>query len=172
MKKLIPHVLLLSLIGCAQPIELNPTQVTKPISCNVYDLGYYPSVLPVFSSLSPTVKVGLDAFSLGTATNGNPFPALVGTEAELLSSRVAFRCKGLIAVTAAGNHVIKVTSDDGVRVILGGLKIIENNTTHAATTNSATVTLEPGMYQLTVEYFQGDGDKGLTLSIQDPQRAL
>lgn len=153
----------------APALAAAPTAAAKPVSCDVYDLGYYPTSLPLFANLTPTVTVGLNKFSLGLASgDAAAYPALVGTEAEAYKKNVAFRCKGTLTIAQGGANVIKVTSDDGVRVTLGGVKIIENNTSHGATANSATVTLDAGTYSMVVEYFNGNGDKQLNITTTAP----
>jgi len=154
------------------PAASIPALVQKAVTCQVYDLGYYPSALPDFDNLTPAVTVGLDKFSLGIATDVAPFPALIGTAAENYKTRVAYRCTGTLKVTQAGLHIIKTVSDDGVRVTIGGLKVIENNTSHGATANSVTLSLSAGNYSMVVEYFEGDGPKELLVTDQPAPTAL
>ncbi len=78
---------------------------------------------------------------------------------------------GLIATTRlnipAGSWKFTTLSDDGVRVLINGQPIIENWTWHGPTTDAATFKqAESSIVQITVEYFEIDGNATLDLDIQ------
>jgi len=82
------------------------------------------------------------------------------------------RWTGFVRARTSGRHVFTTLSDDGVRVWLGGQKIIDNWTRHPPTEDSGELELEAGRrYELKVEYFQGSGGACLVLFWQEPQRA-
>lgn len=56
-----------------------------------------------------------------------------------------------------GTYRFTTTSDDGVRVWVDGWRIIDNWTSHAATTDVSTLRLAPGEHALQVEYFENTG---------------
>lgn len=77
---------------------------------------------------------------------------------------------GLIAstkltVTAAGQHRLRVRSDDGVRVMLDGKVVLENWTWHAPTNDEAVFEVTAGEHTLALEYFQIDGAYALGLEL-------
>jgi hypothetical protein len=68
------------------------------------------------------------------------------------------RWQGQFKPPVSGTYVLETNSDDGVRLWLNGLLLIDNWTIHGATVNQAVVVLNAGqMYAVTLEYFQGPG---------------
>ena len=58
---------------------------------------------------------------------------------------------------AAGEYTFTTTSDDGVRVKVDGDFVIDDWTSHPATTFSGGATLTAGEHTIVVEYYQGGG---------------
>lgn len=55
---------------------------------------------------------------------------------------------------AGGNYEFVVTSDDGVRVIIDGITLLDRFVARAQTTDRFTTTLTAGTHNITVEYFE------------------
>lgn len=71
-----------------------------------------------------------------------------------------------------GNYRFTTVSDDGVRVWVDGVRIIDNWTVHPETTNTAAIPLSAGTHDVTVEYFENTGLARMLLSWQrlaDPE---
>ena len=69
----------------------------------------------------------------------------------------AFRFSGYINVATAGTLNIGTTSDDGSRIKIGGIDIINNDGSHGDATVDADVNfLSAGLYPIEVTYFNGD----------------
>lgn len=65
---------------------------------------------------------------------------------------------GVIEAPETGTYTFSTTSDDGIRLIVNEKVLINNWTTHSATTNTATITLTAGQkYSIEVDYFQNTG---------------
>ena len=62
-----------------------------------------------------------------------------------------------VAALAAGPYLFSATSDDGVRVKVDGEYVINDWTSHPATTFSGGATLTAGEHTIVVEYYQGGG---------------
>ncbi len=73
------------------------------------------------------------------------------------SEDFSIRWKGNVHVDAAGPYRVVTNTDDGVRVIVDGKRLIDDWTSHPSTTNMATVRLAPGKHEVVVDYFQGTG---------------
>jgi hypothetical protein len=77
---------------------------------------------------------------------------------------------GLIAharvETQGGKHLLRVTSDDGVRVLIDGRPAYEDWTWHATRTGEAILELAPGVHDLVLEYFQIDGTLALIVELE------
>lgn len=78
--------------------------------------------------------------------------------------------RGFIKLDAPGLWKFQVTSNDGVRVTLGGKKILEDDYVHSdRVSDLVTVEVkEPGWYPLHVLYFQRKGTYALQLFWQKP----
>jgi len=57
----------------------------------------------------------------------------------------------------AGTYTFTTVSDDGVRLWLDGVRIINNWSTHSTTTNTATRTLTAGVRTIRMEFFERSG---------------
>ncbi|MGE3310226.1 MAG: PA14 domain-containing protein [Limisphaerales bacterium] len=69
----------------------------------------------------------------------------------------AFRFTGYINVNAAGPVQLGTTSDDGSRINIGGLDIVNNDGSHGDATVDVAVNFEAaGLYPIEVTYFNGD----------------
>ena len=86
------------------------------------------------------------------------------------SDGVAADLKGFIKLDRAGTWKFRMLSNDGVRVTLGGKKIIDDpgvHTDHMADSDAIDVS-KPGWYEFQVMYFQRKGTWALTLYWQPP----
>jgi hypothetical protein len=76
---------------------------------------------------------------------------------------------GLLATTdlelPAGRYRLRVNSDDGVRVRVDGVRVIDNWSWHAEVVDEATLELAAGVHAFDVEYFQIDGAAALALDL-------
>ena len=88
--------------------------------------------------------------SPGTGVNTNNFSA---------------RWTGTVLAPTTGSYRFQTVSDDGVRVWVNGVRIINNWTDHSATTNtSGTVSLTAGQrYTIQVEYYEKGGSATMRL---------
>ena len=69
----------------------------------------------------------------------------------------AFRFKGYININAAGTLNLGTTSDDGSRITIGGIDIVNNDSGHGDQTRDTTVNFaSAGVYPIEVTYFNGD----------------
>lgn len=86
---------------------------------------------------------------------------------------VGAQISGVIELSQPGTHQFLVTSNDGVRVSLGGVMVFEDPTVHPDTT-SAPVAInvqEPGWYPLEILYFEKKRTSTLRLHWQPPGAA-
>ena len=65
-----------------------------------------------------------------------------------------------------GKWRFTTTSDDGVRVLVDGKKVIDNWTWHPPATDEAVVELADGAHEIVVEHFEIDGAEELDLGIE------
>jgi DNA-binding beta-propeller fold protein YncE/mono/diheme cytochrome c family protein len=76
---------------------------------------------------------------------------------------------GSLTATLSGPTQLQILSDDGVRVWVGGVLVIDNWTLHGPTADTATINLTAGVpVPITVEYFEATGGATMALSWQPP----
>ncbi|MDZ4774453.1 MAG: right-handed parallel beta-helix repeat-containing protein [Planctomycetota bacterium] len=80
--------------------------------------------------------------------------------------------KADVFVPTAGTYVLRVTSDDGVRVIVDGAVVLENWTWHAPTSDEVQLELARGRHEFNLEYFQIDGAAALAVELVLVQDSL
>lgn len=82
------------------------------------------------------------------------------------------RWTGWLRSSESGWHTLSTCSDDGVRLWLEGVKLIDHWDEHKAKTDSAKVKLQSGkLYLIRVEYFEAGGDATMQLSWRLPSQA-
>ncbi len=87
-----------------------------------------------------------------------------GIEAPLFSSLA-----GELLIEQAGSYRFRLTSDDGSRLTLGGLLLIDNDGRHGMTpAESAPVALEAIAHDLLIEHFDSGGARGVRLEWMTP----
>ena len=85
----------------------------------------------------------------------NDSASFVGTADNLDDG--AFRFSGFINIAAPGTVSLGTTSDDGSRIKIGGVDIINNDSGHGdATVDTNVVFTAAGLYPIEVTYFNGD----------------
>ncbi|WP_328587631.1 PA14 domain-containing protein [Serinibacter arcticus] len=99
----------------------------------------------------------VSAIDMNLATNASPAP---GVPAVNFSSRYT-----RVIDEGAGTYTFTANSDDGVRVYVDGVAVINKWVNQAATTtHTAAVTLDDGPHTVIVEYYQGTGAAKLKVS--------
>lgn len=67
---------------------------------------------------------------------------------------------------SGGSFRLRVTSDDGVRVLIDGKVAFEDWTWHAPRTDESLLELAPGVHDVVVEYFQINGALALVVELE------
>jgi hypothetical protein len=113
----------------------------------------------VLTRIDPTVN-----FTWGTAA-----PA-----AGVTADNFSVRWTGRVQAPVTGTYRFTTVSDDGIRLTVNGVQVINNWTDHAATTNtSAGISLTAGVkYTITLEYYEKGGDATARLQWAYPGQAL
>lgn len=79
---------------------------------------------------------------------------------------VVFESK--IEITQAGKYTFYLVSDDGSKLYLDGELIVNNDGDHGAIERAGNIELNPGIYQLRVEWFNGGGGMALHTYFKGP----
>jgi len=91
-------------------------------------------------------------------------PPILGFKEDSFS----VRWSGYIIVTKPGEYEFITDTDDGVRLIIDGKKIIEDWNTHSVVRNTGTASLSPGPHFLILEYFENNAAAVVKLSWKVP----
>jgi glucose/arabinose dehydrogenase len=82
---------------------------------------------------------------------------------------IACTVTGFITAAKAGEHVFRLSSDDGSRLIIDGQVVIDHDGRHGASAKTSRgVSLMAGEHELRVEYFDSGGKRSLVLEWQAP----
>ena len=79
----------------------------------------------------------------------------------------AIRFEGCLKIKSDGLYRLILVSDDGSRLFLHDKLTIDHDGNHPPKPASRVVRLKSGLHPLTIEYFQGNGDKRLELFIEE-----
>ena len=122
-----------------------------------YTYDYYEtgqlSALPDFSTLTPLKSGTVSSFTLDPRTRDDDF---------------AFRYTGTINIATAGLHTFYLSSDDGSRLFIDNVQVVNYDGLHGAGEQSGNVTLTAGTHNIRVEYFERGGGQSLTVQYAGP----
>jgi len=80
-----------------------------------------------------------------------------------------FQFDGYVNITTDGSYQFRTTSDDGSRLALNNIVIVENDGLHGdVIVTSATQTLSSGPYPINVKYFEYTGGQTLKVEYKGP----
>ena len=104
-----------------------------------------------YTRVDPTVNFKwTDQSPLAEVPSQNKFPA----------NNFSVRWSGQVRPRYAETYTFRTTSDDGVRLWVGGKKIIDNWTDHPATTDAGQIKLEAGRwYPIVLEFYEKGGSR-------------
>ncbi|MCP4928801.1 MAG: LysM peptidoglycan-binding domain-containing protein, partial [Gammaproteobacteria bacterium] len=144
------------------------TQLIMPASLN-----YTPAPITVLHSDGSAFQAGVaydyyDGRPAGGTVDGIPDlnPTLSGIAADFdvdallltlgeSSDDLGFRYTGYIEITTAGTYTFNTNSDDGSKLYIDGLEIVDNDGYHPARTVSGNIELIAGIHAIEVEFFEG-----------------
>ncbi len=135
----------------------NPSnQVSAPSVLQGLQYKYYEgnwSVLPDFNTLTP--------FKTGTSKN-------IDISIRNREDQFAVLWQGYIKIPVTGTYKFETYSDDGSKLWLGtydasATPLVNNDGLHGSQFNSGTVTLQAGIYPISVAYFEQQGDQVMQL---------
>lgn len=102
----------------------------------------------------------LDAADSGIVDTPNLDPA--GERTDSFSLTFA----GFVRFPDSGFYRVTIKSDDGSRVLLHDKLLIDHGGTHPATEASKRIHVKAGLHPIRVDYFQGTGQRDLSLTIE------
>jgi hypothetical protein len=82
--------------------------------------------------------------------------------------RFSARWTGRIMADAQGTYYFKTYSDEGVRLFIDNIRVIDNWNPHLPAFDNGSLTLSPGLHDIRVEYFDVQGDGVLNITWRRP----
>jgi len=114
--------------------------------------------LPNFDRLIPQQRGILTNFALPA----NPVP-------RDRTDNFGLRYSGYVQVTTAGLHTFQTDSDEGTKLFIGPVLVVNNDGIHGAGNPiQGTISLDIGFHPITVYYHDATGGEGITVTWQEP----
>ncbi|MFT5688226.1 MAG: hypothetical protein ACI8PQ_001063 [Planctomycetota bacterium] len=119
----------------------------------------------------PTLGIGGDFVRVDGTLNFNWNGDAPDGTTIVADDSYSTRWTGFVHVATAGSWTFKTLSNDGVRLWVNGTQVINNWTSHAATLDTATVSLpNSGWVPIRVEHFNDGGTAVMQLRFEGPQQ--
>jgi alpha-L-fucosidase len=91
-----------------------------------------------------------------------------GIELKKRENDYGFVYEGFIKVETDGIYSFFLESDDGSKLIIDGVTVVENDGVHGMTEKKGEIALAKGLHQIGLGYFQGAGGSGLAFRVSGP----
>jgi pimeloyl-ACP methyl ester carboxylesterase len=134
---------------------------TSGLTYNYYLIPTSTTVLPNYSTMTPTAT--------GVSTNTN-----IGLYTGTTTTYFGYTWSGYITIPVSGTYTFATSSDDGSALWFNSLAptgtvaataTVKNDGGHGVTTvSSSSMVLQAGTYPIFIEYFQGTGGYGMSVS--------
>ena len=152
---------------------------------------FHPAFPEIFDAPSVVKLPGLKGSFFKLGDNANMIPDLRGLEPDfnftsldvdfdqnafgviknkISAGNFAIRWEGEIQILALGNYTFSASSDDGCRVVVDNVLLVDYDGVHGMEKwkKSTARLLVPGWYPITVDYFEKDGDGGIQVKYAGP----
>jgi hypothetical protein len=117
------------------------------------DIYYLPegaSSLPDFSGITSVGSIYTKVLDIPTRSFTSGFPGVTDR-----FEWFAIRYRGTFSIDKEGNYAFRLVSDDGSRLFIDGIEVINNDGQHPTQSVSGNAYLERGQHSIEVDYFQG-----------------
>ncbi|NOU26580.1 MAG: hypothetical protein HOO96_01635 [Polyangiaceae bacterium] len=139
---------------------------------NIYVLPAETTKLPDFATLKPTGTLFAKELNVSSRKFETGFPGVDANRSEFFG--IVY--DGPLTVATEADYTLRLVSDDGAKVFIDDLLLIDNDGVHTAAEKKQPVHLQVGTHAIRVEYFQAaKGDAALQLFISGaavPERTL
>lgn len=136
------------------PRQCVDPQQGRNFLCHVYDFTGRNNLQTQLAGAPHLGSFYMDKFDVTTRDWQQGFPKFPASLSHL-REYYAVRCFTKLKVTEAGMHTFSITSDDGMRVLLNGSPVVQDDGLHPPRTTTSSVNLVKGLYNMEVQWFQG-----------------
>jgi hypothetical protein len=152
------YVVELTVISMRKPD--NPTCLASGLNASYYEISSGTKSMPDFNQLS--------SYKKDSVANINYSQTSGKFAASDRADSVAAVFSGYVDINRDDMYTFYVESDDGAILYIGGIKVVDNDGSHAMKTDSGTIGLQTGKHSFRLEYWEGSGDAGLIVSWSRP----
>lgn len=139
-------------------------QGTLPGCPNVLDYEFY-DLVPPGNTVDNIPTTGM----LGRGQIGNfNVAALQNMVDPGDTDTFSIRYTGYIQIATAGSYTFYTTSDDGSKLYINGVQVVNNDGDHGSQERSETVTLTKGLHPIMVLFYENGGGEVLEVRYQGP----
>ena len=130
------------------------TEITEGLSYEFYDINVSPSVdnIPTTGATATGTVSDFDVDALWAMVTPGDHDSF------------AIRYTGFITISTEETYRFYTRSDDGSKLFIDGNEIVDNDGDHAAQERSGTIALTPGIYPITILFYERTGLESLTVS--------
>jgi hypothetical protein len=136
----------LNTTDAATNLALPLTPPTQLVNCGIR--------LPDFGALESVGSVRFPKFDVPTTDWAQGFPAF-SSRFLYLKEFYGMSCTGRINVPANGPATITLTSDDGSKLSIDGVVVIDNDGLHSTQSKTMTTPLAKGSHRFKLDWYQG-----------------
>ncbi len=133
-------------------------------------LGCTGSLTYDFYDLSPTGNTVDNIPTTGALATGTVTDFDVDALQALVdpgdSDTFSIRYTGSIIITTADTYTFYTTSDDGSKLYIDGVEVVDNDGAHGSRERSGSIFLAAGTYPFTVEFFERTGGENLSVAYE------
>ena len=139
----------------------------NPTCSNVLDYEFYDGT-PAGNTVDNISTSG--ALGQGQIANFN-VAALQNAVDPGDTNSFGIRYNGYIQIATAGSYTFYTNSDDGSKLFIDGVQIVNNDGDHGSQERSGTVTLNSGLHTIRILFYENGGGQSLTVQYQGPSIA-
>lgn len=125
------------------------------------------TTLPAFDSLKPTGALFVNTLNVAPNTTFSGFPGV-----DNRANDFAIRYEAPLIVAAEGDYTLRVVSDDGAKLYIDDMLILDNDGVKtAAVEKTGPVHLVAATHSIRIDYFHTTGTVGLQVYVKPPTTA-
>jgi hypothetical protein len=129
-----------------------PKPFTGALEGLVYDIPASTTQLPQsFAGMTPFTSLWSQSWNIADRDFNEGFPGIEKNRVEWF----AIHWDGTIQATKAGVFDFRLVSDDGARIYIDNVLVVNNDGLHAVKTATGSTTLNAGPHHVVIDYFQG-----------------
>jgi uncharacterized membrane protein len=160
---LIPGATASTTLLIGTPLSANLTVADRGgLNAEFFDFTTSLSTIPNFTGLTPDI-VRLD----NTVNYANTSDAFPGLDSRFIDT-FASRHTGFIKITTPGTYNFYLNSDDGSRLFIDGVQVINHDGIHGQSERTGAASLTAGYHDVRIEFFENNGGAALVFSWDGP----